>query len=240
MKTLNNLFVLGRPAGGKSEFIHFLKNISDEERAERFHIGRFEEADDFPWVWETFVEDDRRERRGERRLWSELTPDGHILTMPKFRAGLVENFNRVITEKCLTNPSFYKQGTLLIEFSRGKTDGFMESLEKFRREILEDAAILYIKVSFEESLKRNNARFKKDQDGSILFHKVAERDMLEYFIENDWDKITKGRSHGHIVISNVSVPFVTVFNEPESTDPDVIGPRYKQGLDKLWEMVSAN
>ena len=59
-----HLFVLGRPAGGKSEFIDFMKKCPAAERAGTFGIGRFEEIDDFPWLWDACVEDDRREARG--------------------------------------------------------------------------------------------------------------------------------------------------------------------------------
>jgi len=43
-----NLLLLGRPASGKSEFIDFMKNVNDEERAKRYHIGPFEELDEVP------------------------------------------------------------------------------------------------------------------------------------------------------------------------------------------------
>ncbi|MFH0798923.1 MAG: hypothetical protein V2A66_01935 [Pseudomonadota bacterium] len=236
MSTFDNLFVLGRPAGGKSEFIYFLKSITDEERAKKLHIGSFEEVDDFPWVWEVFMEDDRRAARGEERLHTEMTPDGHILKAPKFREGLVEKFNRAIMQKCLDNPSFYEGTTLLIEFARGKTDGFKGSLEKFSGEILSRAAILYIDVSFEESVRRNNSRFKKDEAGSILSHKVADRDMYEYFIDNDWSSMTGGGPSGSIGLAGTEVPFVTMVNEPESTDPAILEPRYGNALNLLWEL----
>jgi hypothetical protein len=52
------LIVTGRPAAGKSELIDFLKKTDPGERSGRFHIGEFEELDDFPYVWETFEIDD--------------------------------------------------------------------------------------------------------------------------------------------------------------------------------------
>lgn len=85
-----HLFVLGRPAGGKSEFIDFMKTLPDAERAAGFGIGRFEEVDDFPWLLEACLEDDARERRSEPRLVSERTPDGYNITRPGFRGSLVD------------------------------------------------------------------------------------------------------------------------------------------------------
>jgi hypothetical protein len=78
-----HLFVLGRPACGKSEFIDFMKKLPADERAARFGIGRFEEVDDFPWLWEACVEDDGREEKGEPRLVSERVPEGYNIAGPR-------------------------------------------------------------------------------------------------------------------------------------------------------------
>lgn len=236
MKTFNHLFVLGRPAAGKSELIDFLKRMSDEERAGNFHIGKFKEVDDFPWLWEVYQEDNEREKMGKERLFTEDTPVGLSLKDQMFRSNNQDKFNEVIEEKYLSKPEFYDDGTLLIEFARGKADGFKLSLEKMERIILEDAAILYIDVSFDESYRRNDARFQEAQKHSILFHKVPDHDMYEYFIENDWKEITSGRPSGHLKICGIDIPFVTMGNEPESTDPGILSERYGTALGRLWEL----
>ena len=232
-----HLFVLGRPAGGKSEFIDFMKKLPAAERATCYGIGRFEEVDDFPWLWEACVEDDAREARGEPRLVSERVPEGHNITKPKFRLSLVERFNEVIAAKYLSNAGFYRDGTLLIEFARGRDDGFRASLERFRPEILTRAAILYIQVSFEESFRRNSARYRPGQEESVLFHKVPDRDMLGYFRDNDWDAITAGAGHGYLELAGTCVPFVSMNNEPESTDPVVLRERYGRALTRLRQLM---
>ncbi len=228
-----HLFVLGRPAGGKSELIAFMKTLSAAERARAFGIGRFEEVDDFPWLWEACVEDDARERRGEPRLVSTRTPEGYSITRPKFRGSLVERFNRTIAERYLASPAFYEDGTLLIEFARGRGDTFRESLERFLPEILERAAVLYIKVSFEESYRRNSARYRPGAKESTLFHKVPDRDMFEFFRDNDWDEMTGGAADGRLDLAGVRVPFVSMANEPESTDTVVLRERYGAALGRL-------
>jgi hypothetical protein len=231
-----HLFVLGRPAGGKSEFIDFMKKVSDQDRAAHFGIGRFEEVDDFPWLWEACLDDDARENRGEARVISERTPEGYNITRPKFRGSLVNRFNDTIATKYLANPAFYDGGTLLIEFARGQPDGFRESLERFDPGILRRGAILYINVSFEESYRRNSARYKKGQEESTLFHKVPDRDMFGFFLHNDWDEMTGGRPDGRIDLAGVSVPFVSMPNEPESSDPGVLRERYSQALGRLMDL----
>jgi hypothetical protein len=232
-----HLFVLGRPAGGKSEFIDFMKKLPADERALSFGVGRFEEVDDFPWLWNACVDDDAREARSEGRLVSERTAEGYNIIQPKFRGSLVNQFNEVIAAKYLANPAFYEDGTLLIEFARGTDDGFRESLERFDPAILQRAAILYIRVSFEESFRRNSSRYKPGQEESTLFHKVPDRDMLGFFRDNDWDRITGGAADGWLDLRGVRVPFVSMNNEPESTDPLVLRGRYSRALTRLLELL---
>jgi len=232
-----HLFVLGRPAGGKSEFIDFMKKVSARHRAVHFGIGRFEEVDDFPWLVEACIDDDAREGRGEARLVSECTPDGYNITAAKFRRSLVDRFNDTILTRYLANPSFYQGGTLLIEFARGQSDGFGESLERFHPDILRRGAIVYINVSFEESYRRNGARYRKGEEESTLFHKVPDGDMFGFFRENDWDAMTGGAQDGWLDLAGVRVPFVSMLNEPESSDPAVLRDRYGRALHRLLDLV---
>jgi hypothetical protein len=236
LRIFEHLFVIGRPAGGKSEFIDYMKRLPDEERAARFGIGRFEEVDDFPWLWEACLKDDAREARSEPRLVSERTPEGYNIIQPKFRSSLVARFNQTIASKYLANPAFYDTGTLLIEFARGRDDGFRDSLELFHPEILKRGAILYIQVSFEESYRRNSARYRRGQEESILFHMVPDRDMLGFFRHNDWEQISGGAPYGHTEIAGVRIPFVSMNNEPESADPVILGDRYAQALGRLLQL----
>ena len=217
-----------------------MKALPAEERARVFGIGRFEEVDDFPWLWEACLEDDAREGRGEARLVSERTPEGYTISRPNFRGSLVDRFNRTIAAEYLANPAFCEEGTLLIEFARGLGDGFRESLERFIPEILERAAILYINVSFEESYRRNSARYKAGQKESTLFHKVPDKDMFEFFRDNDWDEITGGAPEGWLELAGVRVPFVSMVNEPESADPGVLRARYGGALGRLLELFRAS
>jgi len=231
-----HLFVLGRPAGGKSEFIDFMKRLPAEDRAASFGIGEFEEIDDFPWLWQACEADDAREARGEARLVSERTPEGYNITAPAFRGSLVGRFNAAIRERYLARPEFYERGTLLVEFARGRGDGFRESLERFDPDILARGAILYIKVSFEESFRRNSARYKPGQEESVLFHKVPDRDMLGYFRENDWDAMTEGAPDGYLQLAGACIPFVAMNNEPETADPAVLRWRYARALGRLLHL----
>ena len=52
------IILIGRPASGKSEIIHFLTYLPPEVRQERYHIAHFDVHDDFPMLWVWFEEDE--------------------------------------------------------------------------------------------------------------------------------------------------------------------------------------
>jgi hypothetical protein len=236
-----HLLVLGRPACGTSEFIDFLKRSTPDMRAARLHIGRFEEVDDFPWLWEKFLDDAVWVKAGYERLYTEEYMPGNPGMAPK-GAKLFDfcmhKFNEVIGERYLGRPEFYRDSTLLIEFSRGGADGFGRSLRMMDRAVLERAAIFYIHVSREESWRRNVARYQEKLRHSILAHMVP-RETYDYFYDiNDWESLTGGTAAGTIDIQGVAVPFVTMNNEPESTEPAVLEERYATALARLWDLRS--
>ncbi len=238
-----HLLVLGRPACGKSEFIDFLKHASDETRRRRLHIGRFEEVDDFPWLWEKFQDDVIWEKAGYGRLYTEEYMPGNPGMAPKGAKlfdWCMHKFNDVISRQYLDRPDFYRDGTLLIEFSRGGQNGFRRALNVLARPILERAAIFYIQVSREESWRRNVARYQEKLRHSILAHMVP-RQTYDYFYDvNDWEDLTRGEPSGWIEANDVRVPFVTMNNEPESTDPAVLEERYAAALGLLWDLTTSD
>jgi hypothetical protein len=236
-----HLLVLGRPACGKSEFIDFLKRAPDDMRRRRLHIGRFEEVDDFPWLWEKFQEDAIWEKAGYERLYTQEYMPGNPGMAPKGAKlfdWCMHKFNDVIARQYLGRPEFHRDATLLIEFSRGGASGFGRALGMLSPEILEQAAIFYISVSREESWRRNVSRYQEKLKHSILAHMVP-RETYDYFYDtNDWDELTGGQFGGRLDIGGVSVPFVSMNNEPESTDPAVLEERYAGALRHLWQLRS--
>jgi hypothetical protein len=237
-----HLLVLGRPACGKSEFIDFLKHASADVLRGRLHIGRFEEVDDFPWIWDKFMDDAIWEKAGYDRLYTQEYMPGNPGMAPKGAKlfdWCMHKFNDVIARQYLGRPEFYDQSTLLIEFSRGGPNGFGRALGMLDRSILERAAILYIQVSREESWRRNVARYQEKLKHSILAHMVP-RETYDYFYDNnDWETLTAGRPAGRLDVRGASVPFVSMNNEPESTDPAVLEERYGAALGSLWGLWSA-
>jgi len=242
MKTFDHILLLGRPASGKSEFIDCLKSKSDAERAELFHIGKLEEMDDFVWFWEKFLEDNLWEESGQARVFSHREGDNIGLNEDagKLFDLWIVKFNREIGEKYLPRPEFYEKGTLFIEFSRGGHGGYKKALPMLSKDILEKAAIVYVKVSFDESMRRNNARYEEKKKHSILAHKATDRVMNAFYKEDDWDVLTAGAESGHVDVQGLRVPFITVLNEPEIKEAAPLAERYKSAMHKLMELTSVN
>jgi hypothetical protein len=231
--TFDHLFVLGRPASGKSEFLDMLNKLSHEERAERMCIDDMTVLDDFVWLWEKFEEDDIWERIGKGRLHSKKAGHGYILDDKVLFDFLIEKLNRAILTDHMDGG-----GTVLIEFSRGGEAPYKPALNRFDERILKRAAILYIEVSHAESQRRNEARYREKLKSSVLAHKAPEEDMKRFYQDDDWQAITGAKRDGKLSLNGVDVPFVTLHNEPELKEPAALADRYSPALKRLHELTN--
>lgn len=231
--TLDVLLLLGRPASGKSEFIDFMRGVPVAERAETFRIAPFEVIDDFPILWEQFEQDDVWERLGRPRLYSKRCDGNYAVTDDGLWGFLIEKVNRRV-ERSSASPGRVGRRTLIVEFSRGGPTGYIDALERLSPAILERAAILYVSVSFEESWRRNVARYDEKLRNGILTHSVPREEMQRTYGIDDWDSIA-GRTHGSIEIRGIRIPYATMRNEPESIDRGVLSERYASALRPLYD-----
>jgi len=230
------IILIGRPAAGKSEIIDYLKQIPEHERRVRFHIGDFEEIDDFVWVWQLFEDDDIRQQLGMGRV--NTTPD-YYFTDPLLWNFLIEKINREFYRRLARNVNYLQEGTVIVEFSRGGDNGFGEAFSCLADDLLRRASIVYVSVPYEESLRRNRRRRRPGLEGSILYHSLPDAKMEFYYQTNDWETLSGGRSEGVITIKGHAVPFVVFQNEPELTDdPAKLGPALAEVLAKLWSLQS--
>jgi thymidylate kinase len=229
--TFDILLLLGRPASGKSEFIDFIARAHPRDRAGQFHLGRLEIADDFPILWRTFEDDDAWERLGHSRLHSRRADGNYAVSDDRLWAFLIERLN----DQLPAGPR-QPEATTLVEFSRGGVSGYRDALHGLSPAVLNRAAILYLSVSFEESWRRNLARYDAKRRGGILTHSVPREEMERTYGTDDWEDLTDKRSSGWIGVGKNKVPFVTLPNEPESADPRVLEPRYRGALDALFEL----
>jgi hypothetical protein len=237
--TFEILLLIAPPAAGKSEIIDYLKRTDVDTRRQRFYIGDFEEIDDFPMLWAWFEEDHILSELGHPRLHT--TEDGY------FKANYL--WNVLIRRICLEydkrlrdNPAYHEQFTTIIEFARGSEHGgFARAFEHLSQEVAQRAAILYINVSFEESLRKNRRRFNPDRPDSVLEHGLPDEKMERLYKESDWQQISAADPE-FITIQGQRVPYVVFENEDDVTTGrgEALGQRLEETLGRLWELYGAN
>ena len=238
-ETFDHIIINGRPGGGKSELIDFIKKTPLEKRKELFHIGELAFEDDFVWLWEKFQEDDLWESVGGKRLFSKKHPLGYVQfedwNPPNNLCDLVAaKFNVAIHNKYMSHPEFYNDHTLFIEFARGIVDGgYKRVYDILADDILKRSAILYIKVSYAESRRKNEARYQEALKGSILSHSLPEESLVRFSEADDWDELTGGKESGYLNLRGIEVPFVTMNNEPELKSGPELDERYSRALSLL-------
>lgn len=238
MRTFDHIILNGRPGGGKSELIDFLKGVPVERRIDGYRIGEFVELDDFPWLWDKFVEDDLWEQLGEPRRYSRTVPHGYVQVEGDQLLDMLSlKFDRVVTRDYLSRPEWYENNTLFIEFSRGTPDGgYRRAYDRLSEEIWKRAAIVYISVSYEESVRRNEARYQATLAHSILDHKLPDESQERFSKEQDFHDLTANEDSGYLDVKGISVPFVVIHNEPELTDPEALAERYGPAMRKLADL----
>ena len=233
----HKIILLGRPASGKSEVINYVKNSTDEERLKRFHLGRIREIDDFPMLWTWFEEDAILEKKfGKPRIHT--TPDGYFIEEYLWHL-LIERISMDYGKLIRDHSDFHNEGTALIEFSRGtEHGGYKEAFKHLSPEVLKNAALVYINVPFEESLRKNRKRFNPNKPDSILEHGLPDEKLEKMYKEVDFEEVSKN-SETHININGVEIPYVVFENMPSKTDdPEILGPALDDVFGRLWKLYS--
>ncbi len=224
------LLLLARPAAGKSEIIDFLKNIPLEARKTDFHIGEISEIDDFPMLWTWFEEDTLLEQMGYPRMHTDS--EGYFLYQYQWDL-LIKRIGLEYKKQQRDHRNDY---TTIIEFSRGKEHGgYRSAFKHIDLEITQKMAILYINVSYEESLRKNRKRFNAERPDSILEHSLPDKKLERLYKETDWHEISAGNPN-YLLIKGVHVPYVVFENEDDVTTSKgkELSDRLKQALKRLW------
>jgi hypothetical protein len=230
------LILIARPAAGKSEIIRFLKNTPLAQRQALFYVGEIDEIDDFPMLWTWFEEDDLLAQMGHHRLHT--TPDGNFRWLYLWDV-LIRRISLEYHKRLRDNSSDAQPVTTLVEFARGKQHGgFRRAFKHLSPELLSKTAILYINVSYSESLRKNRRRFNPDRPDSILEHGLSDEKMQQLYSEVDWSEITRGKPSGYLSIQGIRVPFVVFENEDDVTTPggEPLGQRLESALTALWRL----
>ena len=233
MDKFDILLLIARPAAGKSEIIAHLKNTPFKDRIQQFHIGEFEELDDFPMLWTWFEEDDILTRLGHPRIHTDQ--GGNFLYDYQWDL-LIERINLEYEKKLRDEPDYHSRKTIVIEFARGTSHGgFQRAFKHLSETIAERLAILYLDVSWEESLRKNRARFNPNKPDSILEHGLSDSKMESLYRYSDWQEVTADQPE-QILIKGFPVPYVVFNNEDDVTSQggDILSNRLQEKLADLF------
>ena len=230
----NIVLLIARPAAGKSEIIDYLKQLPTKERIQRFHIGDFDELDDFPMLWTWFEEDTILEQLGKPRLHSD--PKGYFNYQYLWDV-LIRRICLEYSKLRRDSPDYHQDKTTIIEFARGSQHGgFQQAFNHLSEEVIEQMAVLYINVSWEESLRKNRARFNPDRPDSILEHGLSNDKMEILYRDSDWAEIS-AQDPSFLTIQGKQVPYAVFENEDDVTTErgTALGHRLEETLSVLWQ-----
>jgi len=234
--TFDVLILVGRPAWGKSEIIHFLTHLPEGAGRSRFHMEQLDVFDDFPILWGWFEEDDILSKTlGLPRLHSD--EQGYFLYQELWHL-LIRRLSFNYAKKVRDHASYHDCTTALIEFSRGSEHGgYSEAFNHVSDEILRRAVVMYVRVPFEESLRKNRRRFNPDRPDSILEHGLTDDKMERLYKDDDWSDVAPGDS-GYLNLRGQRVPYAAFPNEDDVTTgkPDQLASRLESVLGTLWEL----
>lgn len=245
------------PASGKSEVITFLKDLPDDVRQRDFHLGKFLAIDDFPDLHTMQIIDDARQVYGMSRVHFEPQSTGGAMIDDRIWLVLIELLNTHYRTLIAKNPRLFDQHTLLIEFARGDRKeqafplpyGYERCYAALDNDILRRASILYIKVSPEESRRRNIRRADPKDPGSILKHGVPETQMERWYGKDDIAYLMEKGPAGSVRVKDFTLPIGVFDNEEEKTafvhdpkpwkqkDCDRLGGALKVVLDGIWKKL---
>ncbi len=179
------------------------------------------------WTW--FEEDALLQQLGQPRLHT--TPDGYFKYQYLWDL-LIERIN-LEYQKQLRDGA---EHTLIIEFARGtEHGGFRRAFKHLSNKILQNLAILYIDVTWEESLRKNRRRFNPDRPDSILEHGLPDEKLERLYRHTDWHDIAQ-ENPDFIRIRDYRVPYVVFDNADDVTTEGGarLGERLAEVLEMLW------
>ncbi len=180
--------MLGRPGCGKSE-LH--RRLTPRLKKEGF-AQEFVRVDDFPKLWNIFVNDKNFKR-------CKPTEDGgYKVTDPKVWDDILKEVNRDVKK-------LDKKGRMIfIEFSRSN---YVHSLKNFDKGIIDKSLIVYIDCSFETCWRRNVRRHEATLAAGVDNHLVPREEMEETYLHDDRDDLLRFGKESKIPIVVVNTDY---------------------------------
>jgi hypothetical protein len=235
-KAFEVLILTARPAAGKSEVIDYLKSSPAEDRLRRFRVRELLEIDDFPMLWTWFEEDAILAELGKPRLHTD--EDGYFRRQYLWNV-LIRRIGLEYRKRLRDDPALHERHTVLVEFSRGSEHGgYREAFSHLDRDLLSRAAVLYIDVPWEESLRKNRRRFNPDKPDSILEHGLPDEKLERLYRETDWEEFS-GADPEFLLVNGLRVPYAVMDNRDDVTTGrgPALGARLEETLTLLWERL---
>jgi hypothetical protein len=233
------VILIGRPASGKSEIIDHLLHADPAERLRRFHVARPDVLDDFPMLWAWFEEDHLLHHKlNKPRLHTD--EDGYFLYEYLWHV-LIQRLD-LEYHKRLREETYPDTHTTIIEFSRGSEHGgYAAALPHLSDEVLKRAVIVYVSVSFNESLRKNRRRFNPSRPDSILEHGLPDAKLERLYAGDDWSALAAGDPL-FLPVRDVRVPYAVFENEDDVTTPRgaELAERLESVLDGLYRRIREN
>ncbi len=229
------LLLTGRPASGKSEILEYLRRTPAAERRRRFHVGELAVLDDFPMLWAWFEEDRLLAEMGRERLHT--TSEGYFL-WPHLWDLLVRRLCLEYDKLRQANPGLHERTTVLLELSRGSEHGgYARAFAQLSEAVLERLAVVYVRVSFPESLRKNRRRFNPERPHSILEHALPDEKLERLYRKDDWEQLAAAPRF--LRIGNRQVPYAVFENEDDLTTPggEPLGKRLEEVLGSLGQIA---
>lgn len=231
------LVLLGRPAAGKSEILEYLRNTDLSIRMQKFHIGELDVIDDFPMLWAWFEEDAILSKKfAKPRLH---TDDDGYFKFPYLWNLLIERIGLDYQKRTRDDSNYHQHTTTIVEFSRGSQHGgYFQAFEHLSDQILSRAGVVYVQVSFAESLHKNQRRFNPQRPDSILEHGLEDEKMRRLYADDDWEELSRG-DRNYLTMKGVQVPYIVIDNEDDVTTQggSALGNRLEDTLGQLWGLV---
>jgi hypothetical protein len=230
------LILVARPAAGKSEVIDYLRRSPDDERRRRFHVGPFREIDDFPMLWAWFEEDKILEQMGLPRLHTDSR--GYFARRELWDLlirRIVLDYRKMVAE----DERLHERTTVIFEFSRGtEHGGYRSAFACIDPDVLSRAAVLYIDVSYGESLRKNRKRFNPARAHSILEHGLPDEKLERLYRDVDWSELAAA-DPGYLHLQGIQVPYAVMPNEDDVTSGrgEPLGRRLQETLARLWTLA---
>jgi hypothetical protein len=137
----------------------------------------------------------------------------------------------------LRDENYHETHTAILEFSRGSEHGgYRSAFQHLSDEILDRALIVFINVTWEESLRKNRKRFNPARPDSILEHGLPDAKLEKMYRTIDWEELCAD-SPTHVTIKGRQVPYVVFENVPSKTDdPALLGPALDEVFARAREL----